>query len=270
MIHITQNSTNTLILQLNDSVSYTNPYFIFNWVDIYNRSVCFSLTNVSGTSAYNKFIYTDGSENQLYASGTVYVYESAVDASVINLGTMNLLRTEQYRYAMAPSEEHVYDVSVLQRSKYVYNPIWLTGEIPSIGIPANKITQDETHRFVSDAFLGNVSSGAYATNSSVNTALSPIKYAGFTVCNSINYVVDASDSLGVIDASGYMSVILPNSLTIGFQTTIINSGVEVITLEASTLYSMDGSTKISDQYAAASVIHKGSGVWYALGFLKSS
>jgi hypothetical protein len=65
-----------------------------------------------------------------------------------------------------------------------------------------------------------------------------------------------------------MTIVFPNSLPIGFQTSVINAGTGTITLNASVLYSTDASVKLSDKYAGATAIHKGSGRWYAFGNLK--
>ena len=83
-----------------------------------------------------------------------------------------------------------------------------------------------------------------------------------------NYTITTTDALSYIDCSGTFTVTLPDSLSTGFQTTIINTGPGVITLNASILYTTDASIKLTDRYAAASALHKGSGTWFAFGNLK--
>ena len=53
----------------------------------------------------------------------------------------------------------------------------------------------------------------------------------------------------------------------GFQTTIINTGTGIITLNASTLLTADSSVNIRSKYSGATAAHKGSGIWYAIGNL---
>ena len=48
---------------------------------------------------------------------------------------------------------------------------------------------------------------------------------------------------------------------------ILNTGVGTITLDASTLLSKNSASTITDQYAGATVVHKGSGNWFAFGDL---
>ena len=83
------------------------------------------------------------------------------------------------------------------------------------------------------------------------------------------YTVAALNANNLIDASGTFSINLPNGLDTGFQTTIINSGPGVITITASTtLLTSDASVALRKRYSAASVIHKGSNIWYGLGSLE--
>ena len=82
------------------------------------------------------------------------------------------------------------------------------------------------------------------------------------------YTLLSSDNNKVIDASGTWTLTLPNSLDTGFQVSIVNTGTGIITLDASNLLTMDSSVKLSNQYAGASAVHKGSGTWYAWGLLK--
>ena len=83
--------------------------------------------------------------------------------------------------------------------------------------------------------------------------------------SSTNYTVALSDLNNFIEASGNLTVTFPNNLPAGFQTVVYNVGDGVITLNASTLYTTDSSIYIRQKYAAASALHKGSGVWFAFG-----
>jgi hypothetical protein len=74
--------------------------------------------------------------------------------------------------------------------------------------------------------------------------------------------------LGIIRCDASLVITFPDSLTTGFQTTVVNASGGWVTLSASTLYATDGSTILKDRYAGASAVHQGSGVWYAWGNLK--
>ena len=82
------------------------------------------------------------------------------------------------------------------------------------------------------------------------------------------YTVLSSDNNNVIDASGTFTITFPKTLPVGFATTIVNIGPGVITLNASTLLATDSSVALRDRYAMATVVHKGSGRFYAAGNLK--
>ena len=82
------------------------------------------------------------------------------------------------------------------------------------------------------------------------------------------YTARINDCNGIIEASGTFNVTLPNNMPVGYQTTIVNMGPGVITLNASTLYATDSSVALRNQYAGASAYHKGSGIWVAFGNLK--
>lgn len=82
------------------------------------------------------------------------------------------------------------------------------------------------------------------------------------------YEASIGDHNNIIDASGTFTVTFGSGLPTGFSTTVINSGPGTITLNASTFLATDSSLALRDRYAAASVVHKGSGVFYAFGNLK--
>lgn len=94
-----------------------------------------------------------------------------------------------------------------------------------------------------------------------------IKYSTFTEVSTA-YTVSSSDNLKVIKCDASLRITFPNTLPEGFQTTILNASTGYITLNASTLLSTDSSIRLIDQYAGASVVHYGGGIWYAFGNLK--
>jgi hypothetical protein len=122
--------------------------------------------------------------------------------------------------------------------------------------------------------------GAYSTNSSIASAnflstvnasnwYMPINASHYSLSAITSYIVCPSDNnnLILVDTSA-STVIFPNTLQLGFQTTVVNNTIGIVTLNASTLYTVDSSVKLTSKYAAASVYCKGTGVFYAFGNLK--
>lgn len=177
MVNITKNSTNVIILNLHENVTLTNPYYIFEFTDAYFRKNTLSLADKSTRPiAYNQFYITDGSDCTFYASGELNVYESVTDASVIDASTMNLLFTDDYKLIIVRPEDIRFDPSI-QSTDYVYDPCsgtgsinqdfvfdpyWVSGQIPKLGIPADVILQDSEHRFWTDASITEVYNGSTA------------------------------------------------------------------------------------------------------------
>lgn len=161
MININKNENNEFILYLNEDVSINNPFYIFRFVDIYNRETIRTLTDDSSGYTYNTFSYYDGSDFSLYASGQYYVYESSVDTSIID--DLTLLEDGKYKFEIDKLGDITYDPSI-QYTDYVFDPchngiinqdivfdpIWQSGELPPLGIPASVILQDPSYRFVTD------------------------------------------------------------------------------------------------------------------------
>ena len=120
MLVLNKNSNNEFVLYLNENLSIDSPYFIFNFNDIYNRSTVKTLSDLSTVTGFNKFGYYDSSDFSLYASGTYYVYESALDSSVIS-DSMTLLEYGLYKLIQDKPAEVTYDPSIADTS-YVFDP----------------------------------------------------------------------------------------------------------------------------------------------------
>lgn len=87
---------------------------------------------------------------------------------------------------------------------------------------------------------------------------------------STSQAIDATYSDTIIEATGTITITLPNSLATGFCCDIVNVGTGVITLAASTtLQTKDSNTKLASQYGGASIYHAGSNVWRAVGDLSA-
>jgi hypothetical protein len=80
------------------------------------------------------------------------------------------------------------------------------------------------------------------------------------------YEVAAGDATRIIECSGTFSVTFPDGLDAGFQVTIVNVGVGVITLAAATTLEGEG-TQLATSKTGAVVYHRGSNVWLAMGKL---
>jgi len=82
--------------------------------------------------------------------------------------------------------------------------------------------------------------------------------------------IDATFADKIIECTGTFTVTFPNSMAVGMRIDVINVSTGVITLAASTtLQSKDSNTKLASRYGAASVYHRGSNVWVAMGDLTS-
>lgn len=85
----------------------------------------------------------------------------------------------------------------------------------------------------------------------------------------VSYLASTTDNNNIIFAdTSLMYIIFPNTLPIGWQTTVVNRTTGNITLNASTFYTTDSSVVLRDQYAAASVVCSSTGVFYGFGNLK--
>ena len=82
------------------------------------------------------------------------------------------------------------------------------------------------------------------------------------------YTVLSSDNNKVIEADASLVITLPDSLSTGFQITIVNASTGYVSIDASTVLSKGGYKILKDQYSGASAVHKGSGIWYLWGGLE--
>jgi len=91
-----------------------------------------------------------------------------------------------------------------------------------------------------------------------------------------NIIVSASTTLlidethigKIIECNGTFTVTFPNSLVSGAKIDVVNVGTGIITLAASTtLQTKSSYTKLASQYGGASVYHRGSNIWLAVGDL---
>lgn len=81
-------------------------------------------------------------------------------------------------------------------------------------------------------------------------------------------LINATYNGKTIEANGTFTITFPNSMATGMQVDVINVGSGTITLAASTtLQSKSSRTKLATQYVGASVYHRGSNVWLAVGDL---
>ncbi len=95
------------------------------------------------------------------------------------------------------------------------------------------------------------------------------RLTSFTSINADSYTVNDSDNLNIIQCDASTVITFPNTLVTGFQTTVfLNVSTGFVTLNASTFRSTDASIRLKDIYAAATVVHQGSGIFYGFGNLK--
>lgn len=81
-----------------------------------------------------------------------------------------------------------------------------------------------------------------------------------------DYSLIEADNNKIIEATTPSLISLPSTVTDGFQCVIIKTTSGPVQLSGNIL-SADGATEISTQYGAVTVVHKGSGQWYAFGDL---
>lgn len=77
MVVINRGESNTFVMTLNENVSYSSPEFLFVLYDKIGRAVNkFFLTDTSTTSEYNKFTFTEGTDETINRGDYTYkVYE---------------------------------------------------------------------------------------------------------------------------------------------------------------------------------------------------
>ena len=80
--------------------------------------------------------------------------------------------------------------------------------------------------------------------------------------------IDATFAGKIIEANGTFTITFPNSMCTGMMVDVINIGTGAITLAASTtMCAKGGNCRILTCWAGASVYHRGSNVWVAVGDL---
>lgn len=80
--------------------------------------------------------------------------------------------------------------------------------------------------------------------------------------------LDATYAGKIVECSGTFTVTLPDGMPIGWKVTLVNVNSGVITIAAATtLQSKDSANKLSNQFGGASIYHRGSNVWLAVGDL---
>ena len=83
-----------------------------------------------------------------------------------------------------------------------------------------------------------------------------------------NTTINATYADKLIEANGTFTITMPNSMATGMRLDIINIGTGAITLAASTtINAKGGNLRITAQWAGASVYHRGSNIWLAVGDL---
>ena len=84
-----------------------------------------------------------------------------------------------------------------------------------------------------------------------------------------SYTLLEADNGKMIEFTGSGTLTMPNGLSTGYQVSVMNMGSAItVTLSATTtLYTKGSKVTITSQYAGASIYHKGSNVWIAMGDL---
>lgn len=134
---------------------------------------------------------------------------------------------------------------------------------------ADKITETAGRVFVTPAqkiVLGNTSGTNSGDQDLSGYALK--NPAIVSVTSAIT--LDASHDGKIIEANGTFTITFPNGMLTNMKVDIVNVGTGIITLAASTtLQTKDSNKKLANQYGGASIYHRGSNVWLAVGDLSA-
>lgn len=156
-----------------------------------------------------------------------------------------------------------------------------SGTFDDARIAESNVTQHEAALTVTEAQVSDL--GDYATNGDLTshtgdtgnphsvTAAQADALPEDAVINAqnSNYELQASDAGRVIEATGEITITLPDGLDTGFQCTIVNVGSDTVTLSAATtLQSAGSAVTLATQYEGCVVYHRGGNVWLALGGLE--
>ena len=151
MINISKYNNNNFVLYLNQDVSLTNPYFIFEFVANTNAKTVLSLTDESNETSYNEFNFWETSMGVLPASGDLNIYESAVDTSVVT--DLTKIYSTMYKLVLPTRQAVFFDPSIQQTDtawdpssndnrinvSTFFDPVWVSGPLNPFGIPASNI-----------------------------------------------------------------------------------------------------------------------------------
>jgi hypothetical protein len=85
-----------------------------------------------------------------------------------------------------------------------------------------------------------------------------------------NYELVTGDNGGIIEASGNITITLPNSMATGYQALIVHVGgtdTSIRLAATGTLFTKDSSVTLRSRWSGATVYHRGSNQWVAMGDL---
>lgn len=284
MINIIKNASNYINLRLAGQITYVNPKYIFEFEDINHRTITVQLTDESAyPTRFNKFLFIDGCTGTLYANGKLDVYESQVDASVVD-ASMNLLSSDLFKLIMPDRTETVYDPSISYTDyawdpcsgqlpisqDFVFDPIWESGNIPLMGVPAAQIIQDASHRFVSDSDVSTWNDFSGATLSYVDGSLYARDYM-IAVTESSSFTI-ALTNLGKCirnSAATAVTCYVPTEAAIAFPLGSVISiqqvGAGVIEASANTGVTLYGDRKTAGQYKFMQLWKTATDEWNVIG-----
>lgn len=113
-----------------------------------------------------------------------------------------------------------------------------------------------------------VASGVWQSGATASdVAAIPVTAAVVSVSSSRN--IASTDAGKILECNGTITLTGDNSLPAGTQVTVVNVGTGTVTLAATTLRSRGGRNNLSQQWAAATMYHRGSGEWVTAGDLST-
>jgi hypothetical protein len=123
-----------------------------------------------------------------------------------------------------------------------------------------------------NTYTGTTAPATFASKTNFNTytgTTAPAAFSPFTptiVSLTGNTTLSSTHANKIVECDGTFTVTLPNSMATGMRVDIVNIGTGTITIAASTTLQSSG-TKLVTQYTGASMYHRGSNVWIAMGKL---
>ena len=153
--------------------------------------------------------------------------------------------------------------SVLENNLIFGNINYRAAMASAIGIFSNRVETPVIKSLVPPVDSSDAANKWYVDTS---LALCAPLYSTISVKSS-DYTVTAADNQAIIECDASMTLTFPDDIDEGFKVDVVSTTINWITLDASTLLTVDSSVDLRRDGDSAIVYSKGSGVWRAYGAL---